>query len=140
MISLVKVNQFFDDVMEIAECKTFGLEVCPSGNWQAGERTLSVTITYDKGGMNWYNHREDKRGYRLLVTQRELLAGGSYRVIPMADVNFRWFLHEVTRKSDKGYREACQVLEEAINAKGDLYQRLMASYHDTMAHNREMSA
>lgn len=72
MISLVKVNQFFDDVMQLAKRETFGLEVCPSGNWQAGERSLSVEVVYDKGGMNWFNPREDKRGYRLLVTQREL--------------------------------------------------------------------
>ena len=74
---------------------------------------LKVEVGYEKGGMNYFSGQESRRGYYLYVypVQRETIDG---RVIVESFVMFKGgkkLLLEVTRQSEKAYKQACSMLE-----------------------------
>lgn len=74
---------------------------------------LKIEVGYEKGGMNYFSGQESRRGYYLYVypVQRETIDG---RTIIESFVMFKGgkkLLLEVTRKSDKAYRQACEMVE-----------------------------
>lgn len=42
-------------------------------------KTLKVTVSYDKGGMNYFTYKTDKRGYYLSVSPVEITKGEGYQ-------------------------------------------------------------
>ena len=78
---------------------------------------LKIEVFYDKGGMNYFNGKSEPRGYWLSARQVERNASGTSGVIMESFGLFsgaKIFLKEVARKSDKAYKEACELAEPKI--------------------------
>lgn len=75
---------------------------------------LKIEVDYEKGGMNWFSGQESRRGYYLYVypIKREIVDG---RVTIESFTMFKGgkkLLLEVTRKSEKAYKQACEMVTE----------------------------
>ena len=81
---------------------------------------LKIEIYYNKGGMNYYTSRAEKRGYYISVcpvirTQIGNITTEQYTAFS----GVKMLLKEVARKSDKAYNEAVELgkikMDELIN-------------------------
>lgn len=81
---------------------------------EGSNKVLKIEVFYDKGGMNYFNGKNESRGYWLSMRQveRDIRENGvvieSYGMFS----GTKAFLLEVKRKSDKAYEQAL-VLAEA---------------------------
>jgi len=83
----------------------------------AENKFLKIEVFYDKGGMNYYNGKTEARGYWLSARQVERSASGTSGFMMESFGLFsgaKMFLKEVARKSDKAYKEACELAEPKI--------------------------
>lgn len=69
---------------------------------------LELSVYYSLGGMNYFNYKQEPRGYYGSVTPVTLSDG----MISFAMFSgFKCFLLETKRKSDKAYQEAIKLFE-----------------------------
>lgn len=79
-------------------------------------KELKIEVFYDKGGINYFNSKNEPRGYWLSMRQveRDRRENGvvieSYGMFSGAKA----FLLEVKRKSDKAYEQALVLAEEKV--------------------------
>ncbi len=80
------------------------------------DKQLKIEIYYDKGGMNYFNGKNEPRGYWLSMRQVERKVEDHGVVIESYGMfsGAKMFLNEVKKKSDKAYQLALSMAEEKI--------------------------
>lgn len=78
-------------------------------------KSLKVHLYYDKGGMNYFHGKEEKRGYYLLVQPVEFMQCDSYQMESyVAFSGAKRLVLEVKRQSDKAYNQAVAMHHEEL--------------------------
>lgn len=79
-------------------------------------KELKIEVYYDKGGMNYFSGKVDKRGYWVSVRPVEREIRGNSIVIESYPImsGIRHFLLEVKRQSDKAYDQAIELHKEIL--------------------------
>ena len=77
---------------------------------------LKVDMSYDLGGMNMYNYRQEARGYYLTVfpVEREVCSSGVTMESFTAYTGIKMLLKEVKRKSAKAEQEAERMVDQNL--------------------------
>ena len=84
---------------------------------EIGTKYLAFDIDYDKGGINPFSCKVEKRGYRLHVSLREKTERG-YFSIPMDNTSFKIFIgNEVKRDSKKAFNDALTSLSDLLKSE-----------------------
>jgi len=84
------------------------------------DKTIKIEVFYNKGGVNYYNGKTEKRGYYLLAVPVEISGGTmcnvqKYQIEKItAFTGYRFLIHEASRKSEKQYNEALKISETEI--------------------------
>lgn len=80
-------------------------------------KKVKITVTYDKGGINMFTHKQTQRGYYLAAQPIEIkqYENGINIESFTAFSGVRKCILEVKRQSDKGYNEALKMYENSIN-------------------------
>jgi len=80
------------------------------------DKQLKIEIYYDKGGMNYFNGKNEPRGYWLSMRQVERKVEDHGVVIESYGMfsGAKMFLNEVKKKSDKAYQLALSMAEGKI--------------------------
>jgi len=83
---------------------------------EGSNKELKIEVYYDKGGMNYFNGKNEPRGYWLSMRQVEVERQGRGIVIESYGMfsGAKMFLKEVKKKSDKAYELALSIAEEKI--------------------------
>ena len=83
---------------------------------EGSNKELKIEVYYDKGGMNYFNGKNEPRGYWLSMRQVEREMQGRSIVIESYGMfsGAKAFLLEVKRKSDKAYEQALVLAEEKM--------------------------
>lgn len=83
-----------------------------------GNSHLKIEVYYNKGGMNYFSGKTDKRGYWLSVTkvmrEKSEVTGFTSESFMMFSGGRRMFIHEVKRQSDKAYTQAVELAKPKI--------------------------
>jgi hypothetical protein len=79
-------------------------------------KELKIEVYYDKGGINYFNSKNEPRGYWLSMRQVEVERQGRGIVIESYGMfsGAKIFLKEVKRYSQKTYEDAVILAEEKI--------------------------
>lgn len=74
---------------------------------------LKITLTYNKGGLNYFNYKTEKRGYYLSVSPIEVERRGDGVTMECykAFSGYKSLILEVKRQSDKQYKTAIEQIE-----------------------------
>lgn len=83
---------------------------------EGSNKELKIEVYYDKGGMNYFNSKNELRGYWLSMRQVEIERTGRGIVIESFGLmsGAKMFLKEVKRYSQKTYEDAVLLAEEKI--------------------------
>jgi hypothetical protein len=83
---------------------------------EGSNKQLKIEIYYDKGGMNYFNGKNEPRGYWLSMRQVERKVEDHGVVIESYGMfsGAKMFLNEVKKKSDKAYQLALSMAEGKI--------------------------
>lgn len=83
---------------------------------EGSNKELKIEVYYDKGGMNYFNGKNEARGYWLSMRQVEIERTDRSIVIESYGMfsGAKAFLLEVKRKSDKSYEQALVLAEEKM--------------------------
>jgi hypothetical protein len=83
---------------------------------EGSNKELKIEVFYDKGGMNYFNSKNEPRGYWLSMRQVEVERQERGIVIESFGLfsGAKIFLKEVKKKSDKAYQEAIVLAEGKI--------------------------
>lgn len=83
---------------------------------EGSNKELKIEVYYDKGGMNYFNGKNEPRGYWLSMRQVEVQRTDRSIVIESYGMfsGAKMFLNEVKKKSDKAYQLALSMAEEKI--------------------------
>jgi len=82
---------------------------------ERGGKTLEVTVTYNIGGMNYFQGVSEKRGYYLSVTPVEITKSADGRTQSRRYTAFsgtKILLNEVKRQSNKEFERAKVLAEQ----------------------------
>lgn len=78
-------------------------------------KELKIQVYYDKGGYNWTNSEDEKRGYYLSVTPVSVFRRNDGTVMMEETAAFtgtKILLKEVNRRSKKRSQEALEIAED----------------------------
>lgn len=77
---------------------------------------LKIEVYYHKGGLNYFTYKNEPRGYYVSVLPVEIqrMDNGIVMESFAAFSGIKSFLKEVSRKSNKGYNDACIIAEGVI--------------------------
>ena len=83
---------------------------------EGSNKELKIEVYYDKGGMNYFNSKNEPRGYWLSMRQVEIERQGRGIVIESFGLmsGAKIFLKEVKKQSQKAYDEAVLLAEGKI--------------------------
>ena len=83
---------------------------------EGSNKVLKIEVYYDKGGMNYFNSKNEPRGYWLAMRQVERKVEDHGVVIESYGMfsGTKMFLKEVKKQSEKAYREAVVLAEEKM--------------------------
>ena len=83
---------------------------------EGSNKELKIEVYYDKGGMNYFNSKNEPRGYWLSMRQVEIERQDRGIVIESFGLmsGAKMFLKEVKKQSQKAYDEAVLLAEEKI--------------------------
>lgn len=83
---------------------------------EGSNKELKIEVYYDKGGMNYFNGKNEPRGYWLSMRQVEVQRTDRSIVIESYGMfsGAKMFLNEVKKKSDKAYQLALSIAEGKI--------------------------
>lgn len=92
---------------------------------EGSNKQLKIEVFYDKGGMNYFNGKNEPRGYWLSMRQVERKVEDHGVVIESYGMfsGAKAFLLEVKKKSDKAYERALVLAEEKL---ADLKSHVLA--------------
>lgn len=85
------------------------------------EKTIKITVDYNKGGYNVFNGKTELRGYYITaipveITEHKDSNGLSYKIEKTtAYSGYRYIIHETKRQSEKQYNEAINKAQSEIN-------------------------
>lgn len=85
------------------------------------ENNLCIEVLYSKGGHNWFNGDNERRGYYLhctptLIKNNRLSNGTEYSTSTVTlGKGYKLMLKEVGRKSQKAEKEANRLAEEKVD-------------------------
>ncbi len=82
-----------------------------------------IEARYEKGGMNYFNGREDKRGIYIHFDKKEI-ADGWTRTSPFSESSFKIFFQPLGRKSAKKVDAANEWIENNKDDLFDMYEEL----------------
>lgn len=78
-------------------------------------KSLEIKVYYNKGGMNYFHGKEERRGYYLSVTPIEFMQCDSYQMTSYtAFSGAKRLVLEVKRQSDKAYNQAVAMHNEEL--------------------------
>jgi hypothetical protein len=78
-------------------------------------KSLKVHLFYNKGGMNYFHGKEEKRGYYLSVQPVEIKQCDGYQMeTSIAFSGAKRLILEVKRQSDKAYNQAVAMHNEEL--------------------------
>jgi galactokinase/mevalonate kinase-like predicted kinase len=87
-------------------------------------KSLKVHLFYNKGGMNYFNGKEERRGYYLSVTPVEIEQRNGYQSESFLMFSgVKRLVLEVKRQSDKAYNQAVAMHNEELK---DLREYVLA--------------
>jgi hypothetical protein len=97
------------------ETKYF-LEDCKTPMPEDGGKGYRVDVGYNKGGMNYFNSTQDRRGYYLYISKvnREKTEFNCIESTMMFTGGLKRFLLEVKRQSPKALDKAVEMAESLI--------------------------
>ena len=83
---------------------------------EGSNKEVKIEVFYDKGGMNYFNSKNEPRGYWLSMRQVEVERQERGIVIESFGLfsGAKIFLKEVKKQSQKAYDEAILLAEEKI--------------------------
>lgn len=83
---------------------------------EGSNKELKIEVYYDKGGMNYFNSKNEPRGYWLSMRQVEIQRTDRSIVIESFGLmsGAKMFLKEVKKQSQKAYEEAIVLAEGKI--------------------------
>ncbi len=83
---------------------------------EGSNKELKIEVYYDKGGMNYFNSKNELRGYWLSMRQVEIERQGRGIVIESFGLmsGAKIFLKEVKRYSQKTYEDAIILAQDKI--------------------------
>jgi len=83
---------------------------------EGSNKELKIEVYYDKGGMNYFNSKNELRGYWLSMRQVEIERQGCGIVIESFGLmsGAKIFLKEVKRYSQKTYEDAIILAQDKI--------------------------
>ena len=83
---------------------------------EGSNKELKIEVFYDKGGMNYFNSKNEPRGYWLLMRKVEVERQDRGIVIEKYGMfsGAKMFLKEVKKQSQKAYDEAVLLSEGKI--------------------------
>lgn len=88
-------------------------------------KSLKVHVFYNKGGMNHFHGKEERRGYYISVTPVEIKQCDGYQMESfLAFSGAKRLVLEVKRQSDKAYNQAVAMHKEELT---DLREYVLAN-------------
>ena len=113
----IYVDKAVSVIQKMIDEKRCTMVVTKSSSIKTGTKYLAFDIDYDRGGVNPFSCKVEKRGYRLHVSLREKTELG-YSTIPMKSTSFRIFIgNEVKRDSKKAFNDALTSLSELLKSE-----------------------
>lgn len=81
---------------------------------QGHKITVKASISFQKGGINWYNGANEKKGYylHLIPVERSEVSNGFISECFTLGEGFKFLLLEVTRQSEKRFNTAKQIADQ----------------------------
>lgn len=81
---------------------------------QGHKITIKASISFQKGGTNWYNGANEKKGYylHLIPVERSEISNGFISESMILGEGFKYLLLEVTRQSDKRLKTAQLIADQ----------------------------
>ena len=80
---------------------------------------VQIQIDYNLGGMNYFNYKEEKRGYYLRFSpcKHKEISNGLYstEMQPMHERSFKICIREVNRKSTKTYNALLAIFNHHLD-------------------------
>lgn len=96
---------------------------------ETGTKYLAFDINYDKGGLNPFNCKMEKRGYHFHVSLCEKTELG-YSTIPMEKSSFKIFIgNEVKRDSKKAFNDALASLSDLLKSETFVERLTYSVFH-----------
>ena len=113
----IYVDKAVSVIQKMIDEKRCTMVFTKSSSIKTGTKYLAFDIDYDRGGVNPFSCKVEKRGYRLHVSLREKTELG-YSTIPMKSTSFRIFIgNEVKRDSKKAFNDALTSLSELLKSE-----------------------
>lgn len=87
--------------------------------------TVEISINYNLGGLNYYNYKEEKRGYYIHFTPcnvREEKYGTIKETEIFHNKSFKCLIMPVNRKSDKKLKILQDILDKNLNELVENYE------------------
>ena len=83
---------------------------------EGSDKELKIEVYYNKGGMNYFNSKNEPRGYWLSMRQVEVERQEKGIVIEKYGMfsGAKMFLNEVKKQSQKAYEQALVLAESKI--------------------------
>ena len=74
---------------------------------------ISVAISYNKGGTNFFTYEHEKRGWYFSITPCTVERHGSYNTVSFAAFSgCKMLIREISRNSQKAYDEAVKFMQD----------------------------
>jgi len=81
---------------------------------QGNKITVKASVSFQKGGRNWYNGANEKKGYylHLIPVERSEVSNGFISESMILGEGFKYLLLEVNRQSEKRFKTALLIADE----------------------------
>ena len=113
----IHVNKAISLIQKMIDEKRCTMVFSKSSSIETGTKYLAFDIDYDRGGMNPFSCKVEKRGYSFHVSLREKTELG-YSTIPMEKSSFKIFIgNEVKRDSKKAFNDALASLSDLLKSE-----------------------
>lgn len=89
---------------------------------------LKIIVDYDKGGMNYFNGKQENRGYRIIVSPVTVTDYGGHKIESSVMMGKKWetglkyFIEVANRYSRKRMEELAEEVEKKLPKIARLYE------------------
>ena len=110
----IHIDKAISLIQKMIDEKRCTIVFTKSSTIETGAKYLAFDIDYNKGGLNSFSCKMEKRGYRFHVSLRKKTELG-YSTIPMENSSFKIFIgNEVKRDSKKAFNDALADLQNLL--------------------------
>jgi hypothetical protein len=110
----IHIDKAISLIQKMIDEKRCTIVFTKSSTIETGTKYLAFDIDYNKGGLNSFSCKMEKRGYRFHVSLRKKTELG-YSTIPMENSSFKIFIgNEVKRDSKKAFNDALADLQNLL--------------------------